>query len=89
MATILPTSSKASHEELKFGQDGHSHDLTEVEQEILASQLNLPPVKGSYWMLYRYATKTDLVIITISSFFAIVSGVIFPLMTVSASPRNV
>lgn len=88
MAAKLPPSSIASNEEFKLEQEGHSHDLTEAEQEILAKQLNLPPVKASYFMLYRYATKIDLLIIAISTFFAIVSGVIFPLMTVSGPPRN-
>ena len=88
MAANLPTSSKASHEELRNEKEGQSHDLTKAEQEILAKQLNLPRVKASYFMLYRYATNIDLFIIIISTFFAIVAGVIFPLMTVSALPKN-
>jgi ATP-binding cassette, subfamily B (MDR/TAP), member 1 len=88
MAANLPTSSKASHEELRNEKEGQSHDLTEAEQEILAKQLNLLRVKASYFMLYRYATNIDLFIILISTFFAIVAGVIFPLMTVSPLPKN-
>jgi ATP-binding cassette subfamily B (MDR/TAP) protein 1 len=88
MAANLPTSSKASHEELKNEKEGQTHDLTEAEQEILAKQLYLPRVKASYFMLYRYATNADLLIIIISTLFAIVAGVIFPLMTVSAQSNN-
>ena len=88
MAANLPTSSKASHEELRNEKEGQTHDLTEAEQEILAKQLNLPHVKASYFMLYRYATRIDLLIIIVSTIFAITSGAIFPLMTVSALPNR-
>jgi ATP-binding cassette subfamily B (MDR/TAP) protein 1 len=88
MATNLPASSVASNEEIKVGQEGQSQELTEAEQEILARQLSLPAVTASYLMLYRYATKIDLLIIAISSLFAIVAGAVFPLMTVSALTRN-
>jgi ATP-binding cassette, subfamily B (MDR/TAP), member 1 len=87
MASNFPTPSVASHEDLKNEKGGQIHDLTEAEREILAKQLNLPPVKASYFMLYRYATNIDLLIIVISIFFAIISGVIFPLMTVSTLLR--
>jgi ATP-binding cassette subfamily B (MDR/TAP) protein 1 len=88
MATNLPASSVVSNEEIKVGQEGQIHQLTEAEQEILTSQLSLPPVTASYLMLYRYATKIDLLIITISSLFAIVAGAVFPLMTVSPLTRT-
>jgi ATP-binding cassette subfamily B (MDR/TAP) protein 1 len=83
MAGELATPSLASYEELHLGKEKRDHDLTEEEQHMLASQLSLPPVKASYWMLFRYATKVDISIIIISSFFAIAAGTVFPLMTVS------
>ena len=83
MALNLPPSSVVSHEDIKLETQGQSHDLSQAEQDMLARQLNLPPVKASYFMLYRYATNMDLVIILVSSFCAIAAGAIFPIMTVS------
>ena len=57
--------------------------LTEDEQRTLDRQLDTPEVKGSFVKLYRYATKTDLIVIAVSSVCAIIAGVILPLMTVS------
>lgn len=88
MAGELGTPSLASHEELDLGKEKRDHDLTEEEQHILASQLSLPPVKASYWMLFRYTTKVDILIIIISAFFAIAAGTVFPLMTVSLHLRS-
>ena len=56
--------------------------LTEDEQRILDRQLDTPTVKVSYFMLYRYATKTDLAIVAVASVCAITAGVVLPLMTV-------
>jgi hypothetical protein len=83
MASNLPPSSVVSHEDIKLEAQGQSHDLSQAEQDILARQLSLPPVKASYLMLYRYATKMDLLIIVFSSVCAIAAGAIFPIMTVS------
>jgi hypothetical protein len=83
MASNLPPSSVVSHEDMKLEAQGQSHDLSQAEQDILARQLSLPPVKASYFMLYRYATRMDLLIIVVSSICAIAVGAIFPIMTVS------
>jgi hypothetical protein len=83
MASNLPPSSVVSHEDMKLEAQGQSHDLSQAEQDILARQLSLPPVKASYFMLYRYATRMDLLIIVVSSICAIAAGAIFPIMTVS------
>lgn len=56
--------------------------LTEDEQRILDRQLDTPVAKSSYFMLYRYATKVDLLIIAIAAICAIGAGAVFPLMTV-------
>lgn len=83
MASNLPRSSVVSHEDIKLDAQGQSHDLSQAEQDILARQLSLPPLKASYFMLYRYATRMDLLIIVVSSICAIAAGAIFPIMTVS------
>jgi hypothetical protein len=87
MASNLPPSSVVSHEDIKVEAQGQSYDLSQAEQDNLARQLSLPPVKASYLMLYRYATRMDLLIILVSSFCAIAAGAIFPIMTVN-TPLN-
>jgi len=59
--------------------------LSSHERDILESQLSMPPIETSYIMLYRYATKIDILILVISAICAIASGAIMPLMTVRAS----
>jgi ATP-binding cassette, subfamily B (MDR/TAP), member 1 len=83
MAGDFATSSLASHEDLDLGKRNLDHDLTEEEQQILTGQLSIQPVKASYFMLFRYATKVDTLIIVVSACFAIAAGAVFPLMTVS------
>jgi ATP-binding cassette subfamily B (MDR/TAP) protein 1 len=56
--------------------------LSRNEKDILERQLSMPPVKVSYTMLYRYATKTDIFILIVSAICAIASGAVMPLMTV-------
>ncbi|CZR68534.1 related to multidrug resistance protein [Phialocephala subalpina] len=70
--TLTPENEKASNPR-----------FTEQEQRILDRQIDTPLVKISYFMLYRYATKVDLIIITISTICAIAAGSVFPLMTAS------
>jgi ATP-binding cassette subfamily B (MDR/TAP) protein 1 len=84
MAGDLQTPSLVSHDELDIRKENLDYDLTEEEQQTLASQLSVPPIKASYWMLFRYATKVDILIIIISAVFAIGAGVVLPLMTVSS-----
>jgi ATP-binding cassette subfamily B (MDR/TAP) protein 1 len=89
MAAESHTTSITSHGELDSRKaELHPHDLTEAEHQILDSQLNVPPVKASYFMLFRYATHIDKLIILTSAIFAIAAGVIFPLMTVRIQPLN-
>jgi ATP-binding cassette subfamily B (MDR/TAP) protein 1 len=89
MAGGSHTTSITSHGELDSGKaELHAHDLTETEHQILDSQLNIPPVKASYFMLFRYATNVDKLIIFISAISAIAAGVIFPLMTVRIQQSN-
>jgi ATP-binding cassette subfamily B (MDR/TAP) protein 1 len=87
MAGGSRTTSITSHRELDSGKvEKPAHNLTGAEQRILDNQLNVPPVKASYFMLFRYATSIDILIILISTVAAIGAGVIYPLMTVSIQP---
>jgi ATP-binding cassette subfamily B (MDR/TAP) protein 1 len=61
--------------------DVFSH-LPEHEATILRRQLDTPPVKVTYFRLYRYATTNDKIIIAVSSIAAIIAGAVLPLMTV-------
>jgi ATP-binding cassette subfamily B (MDR/TAP) protein 1 len=83
MAGCSHTTSITSHGELDSGKaEMHTHNLTEAEHQILDGQLSIPPVKASYFMLFRYATHIDKLVILVSAISAIAAGVIFPLMTV-------
>jgi ATP-binding cassette subfamily B (MDR/TAP) protein 1 len=62
-------------------EDLYAH-LPPAEAEILKRQVDTPAVKASARILYRYATRNDLLIIAASSICAIVAGALLPLMTV-------
>jgi ATP-binding cassette subfamily B (MDR/TAP) protein 1 len=64
------------------GDDDAFAHLPEHEAEILRRQLATPPVKVTYFRLYRYATTNDKIIIAISAVAAIIAGAVLPLMTV-------
>lgn len=64
----------------------HNPHITEEEQKILDRQLNSGIPRSSYFMLYRYASRTDLAIIAVSALCSITAGAAFPLLTVSISP---
>ncbi|KAI1815285.1 ABC transporter [Poronia punctata] len=56
--------------------------LPEHEASILRRQVTIPEVKTGFATLYRYATRNDIIIMTISSLSAIAAGAALPLMTV-------
>lgn len=56
--------------------------LPDHEAEILKRQVTLPEVKSGVAVLYRYASRNDILIIAVSAFCAIVAGAALPLMTV-------
>ena len=62
-------------------EDPMAH-LPEHERAILKRQLDIPPVKVTYFTLYRYATRNDKIIWAISALCAIAGGAAQPLMTV-------
>ncbi|KUI59559.1 Leptomycin B resistance protein pmd1 [Cytospora mali] len=57
-------------------------NLSPEEAVIIKRQVETPDVKIGMTMLYRYATRTDLILIVIGSICAIASGAILPVMTV-------
>jgi len=80
-----PRSSKEKEQGKKDadeGDDAAFAHLPEHEAEVLRRQLATPPVKVTYFRLYRYATTNDKIIIAISAIAAIIAGAVLPLMTV-------
>lgn len=76
---------------------GKSHDdekedplchFDDREREIIKSQLRMPAVNVGYRTLYRYATGTDILVMSLCSFCATVAGAVLPLMTVRDRPSN-
>lgn len=59
--------------------------LSYQEKEVLKRQLLMPDVSTSYIMLYRYATKIDILILVVSVMCSMASGVVMPLMTVNSN----
>jgi ATP-binding cassette subfamily B (MDR/TAP) protein 1 len=53
------------------------------EKDILKRQLDAPPVKITFFGLYRYASHMDILIIVVSALCAIAAGAALPLFTVS------
>ena len=56
--------------------------LPEHERLVLKRQLDIPSVAVSYKKLYRYATRTDMILIVIAILASCGAGAIMPLMTV-------
>ncbi|QIW98788.1 hypothetical protein AMS68_004306 [Peltaster fructicola] len=76
----IPKSEKEKQKELAE-KDLFAH-LPEHEAAVLRRQLDTPPVKLSYFGLYRYATRLDIIVMVVSSICAIAAGAAMPLMTV-------
>lgn len=57
--------------------------LPEHEKEILKKQLDSPDVNVSFFALFRYASRMDILIMLVSALCAIVAGAALPLFTVS------
>jgi ATP-binding cassette subfamily B (MDR/TAP) protein 1 len=62
-------------------EDVYAH-LPPAEAEILKKQVDIPPVKAGWRILYRYATINDKLIIAVSSICSIAAGAALPLMTI-------
>ncbi|KAF2484720.1 multidrug resistance protein 1, 2, 3 [Neohortaea acidophila] len=84
----LPTSNSKTEEDeqQKQADDSEQKDpfahLPFHEADILKRQVDIPPVKVTYFMLYRYATRNDIIIMVVSSICAIAGGAAMPLMTI-------
>jgi ATP-binding cassette subfamily B (MDR/TAP) protein 1 len=52
------------------------------EADVLKRQVDIPVVNIGYKMLYRYATRNDMIIIVVSIICSIAGGAALPLMTV-------
>ncbi|KAK4569860.1 GTPase-activating protein [Recurvomyces mirabilis] len=76
-----PPKQKAAQVAEEKEQDPLAH-LPEHEAAIIRRQLEIPPVKLTYFSLYRYATRNDLIIMAVSGIAAIVGGAAMPLMTI-------
>jgi ATP-binding cassette, subfamily B (MDR/TAP), member 1 len=61
--------------------DIYAH-LSPAEAEILKKQVDIPPLKVGWRILYRYATTYDKLIIAASAVSSIAAGAALPLMTV-------
>jgi len=59
--------------------------LSEEGRLAVLKQLEVPTIKVTYWSLYRYASKKENAILSLSCLAAVVAGAIFPLMTVCLS----
>lgn len=68
---------------LSLDDDAIFAHLPQHEKEILKKQLDAPAVKISFFGLYRYASKMDILILLVSAICAIAAGAALPLFTVS------
>ena len=95
-STIAPPTGKeqvtrplSSHKSDKDGDNNnddnddalYSH-LPEHEKQILKNQLDADEVKVSFFALFRYASRMDILIMFISAICAIAAGAALPLFTV-------
>jgi ATP-binding cassette subfamily B (MDR/TAP) protein 1 len=62
--------------------------LPEHEAAIIRRQLDIPPINISYFGLYRYATKNDILVLIVSAICAIAAGAAMPLMAHDLRPLD-
>lgn len=94
-ATIAPAEAKAARSESSSaanfaGEDGddplYSH-LAPHERQILKKQLDVDETNVSFFGLYRYASRMDILVLVVSAICAIAAGAALPLFTVCACDR--
>ncbi|OJJ48822.1 hypothetical protein ASPZODRAFT_139784 [Penicilliopsis zonata CBS 506.65] len=73
---------QATVSESSGDEDAIYAHLPPSEKEILKKQLDIPSVKVSFSGLYRYASRTDLTIISVSAICSIAAGAALPLFTI-------
>lgn len=81
-------SKNGSKTALTLDDDAIFAHLPEHEKEILKKQLDAPNVKISFFGLYRYASRMDMLILGVSAICAIAAGAALPLFTVSISSQG-
>jgi ABC-type multidrug transport system fused ATPase/permease subunit len=67
---------------LSLDDDAIFAHLPQHEKDILKKQLDAPLVKISFFGLYRYASKMDILILLVSAICAIAAGAALPLFTI-------
>lgn len=68
---------------LSLDDDAIFAHLPQHEKDILKKQLDAPVAKISFFGLYRYASRMDILILVVSGLCAIAAGAAMPLFTVS------
>lgn len=68
--------SQPTYEELNY------EGLDEHEIKILKDQVDLPTTQINFFSLFRFATRTDLILLTIGALDAIAAGAALPLFTI-------
>ncbi|KAH6653974.1 ABC transporter [Truncatella angustata] len=81
VAPLAQVDSKVIKQAKEEDTDPFRH-LPAHEADILKRQVNTPTVKAGAAILYRYASRNDLIIMFISAICAIAGGAALPLMTV-------
>lgn len=57
-------------------------NLSEQEREIIERQTDAPKLTVSYFALFRYASKNEVLIMAVALVASIAAGAVMPLMTV-------
>ncbi len=69
-------------------EDDPFKNLPADEALVLKRQVDVPVVSTSFKQLYRYATRNDKIIVSISVLCSIGGGAALPLMTVGNNPEQ-
>lgn len=62
--------------------------LPEDERRILEAQINIPNNSITFFTLFRYASRRDLLILLVSAICAMGAGAAMPLMTMYVLPAS-
>jgi len=76
---VVPSSD--GNDDAKVEENELAH-LPAEEAEVLRRQIHIPSVNLTFFSLFRFATKNDLLFIFVGVVTSIVGGAILPLMTV-------
>lgn len=75
-----PKATKSESEEQKL--DAELAHLPQSERDVLKEQLLIENTKVTYFTLYRYATRNDIIALVVCSIAALAAGAALPLFTV-------